>query len=130
MSPTPTTAREVVPAGQNSSDRRVHQRYPIILDVEYKMRNKNRIQRQGFCQTLNISSGGVLLHLKDALPSLGPIELSISWPFLLNGSVRLKLLARGKVVRVAGRSFAVKVAEHEFRTAGHEELACSASKRR
>ena len=100
------------------SDRRVHQRYPITLEVEYKLLDGNGFQRKGVCRTINISTGGVLLDLKDSVPGTSSIELSIKWPFLLDGSIPLKLMMRGNIVRVDGNSIAVETAEHEFHTAG------------
>jgi hypothetical protein len=99
-------------------DRRVHQRYLISLEVEYKLLDGNGVQRKGFCRTINISTCGVLLDLKDSLPGISSIELSIKWPFLLGGSIPLKLMMRGNIVRVDGNSIAVETAEHEFHRAG------------
>jgi hypothetical protein len=122
MSPTPTVATRRVSAGTLQSDRRLHNRYPITLDGEYKLLYRRRVQRQGFCRTKNISSSGILLVLEDPPSNLYAIELTIKWPFLLGGSIPLKLMARGNIVRVAGNSIAVEVTEHEFHTAGHDQF--------
>jgi hypothetical protein len=121
MSPTPRTASVYRP-GLYESDRRLHQRYAITLDVEYKLLDGRHVQRQGFGRTVNMSSGGVLLDLGAPLPSRGTIQLSIRWPFLLDGSIPLKLMMRGNIVRVDGNSIAVEITEHEFRTVGHDQL--------
>ena len=99
------------------SDRRVHQRYPIHVGVEYKVMDGRRTQRQGVGRTINISSGGILLDLNDTLPNVSSIELSIQWPFLQSGLISLRLLMRGSIVRVAGGSVAVQATEREFHAA-------------
>lgn len=101
------------------SDRRAHQRYPITLDVEYKLFDGTGVQRKGSGRSINISSRGVLLALPGPLPSLGSVQLSIKWPFLLEDSIALKLMMHGNIVRVEGDTIAVQVTGYEFRTTGH-----------
>ena len=120
MSPTPTVSAHNGLVGL--PDRRLNRRYPITLEVEYKLLDGSSVQRQGFCRTVNISSRGVLLDLRGTLPILSTIELSINWPILLRGSIPLKLIMWGSIVRVEDNSIAVDVSEHEFRTAGHYQL--------
>ena|SRR5215469_982286 len=117
MSPTPTSLPRYRSAGKFQSERRANQRYLITLEVEYKVPSGNGAQRKGFGRTINISSGGVLLDTSDPLPSRGPIQLSISWPFLLDWSTPLKLVMHGEVVRILGNRIAVEVTQHAFRIA-------------
>ncbi len=104
------------------SNRRVHQRYPITLAVECKLLDGRGGQRKEFGRTINISSGGVLLDLKDTPPTPSSIELSVEWPFLLDGSIPLKWMVHGNIVRIAGNSVAIEVTKHEFHTAGQGPL--------
>lgn len=120
MSPAPTTSAHSASVGL--SDRRLHQRYPITLEAEYKLLDGGGVHSQGSCRTINISSGGFLLDLKDSLPRISSIELSIKWPCLLDGSIALKLMMRGNIVRVDGDRIAVESTEHEFRTAGYDQF--------
>lgn len=120
MSPALTTSARTASVGP--SDRRLHQRYPITFEVEYKLLDGNGFQRKGFCRTINISTGGVLLDLKDCPPSITSIELSIKWPFPLHGSIPVKLMVRGNIVRNDGNSIAVETTKHEFHTAGRGAL--------
>jgi hypothetical protein len=101
-------------------DQRLNGRYPITLELQYKMLNKGRVEHLGLGRTLNISSGGVLFEADGHLPPNGPIELALSWPFLLEGICNLKLVMRGRVVRcdTGSRAIAVKAEYHEFHTAG------------
>ena len=117
MSPTPAPATERASVGTIESDRRLHRRYPITLTVEYKLHDRRLVQRQGFCRTVNISSGGILLDLGASLPSEGTIQLSIRWPFLLADSVPLKLMVWGEIIRRDGNRIAVEMTKYQFHTA-------------
>jgi len=117
MSPAPAPVGHIrldTPA----SEQRLHPRYPITLDVEYRLINRGRIERLGSGRTLNISSGGVLMEVFDKVPSGGLIELLVNWPFLLEGVCPLKLVMRGRIVRCDAKGVAIKARHHEFRTAG------------
>jgi hypothetical protein len=104
------------------ADQRLHQRYPIELKVEYKLLKKGRVERLGNGRTTNISSGGIFFETGDTLPVQGRIELAMEWPFLLEGVCALKLVMRGRIVRKETTGIAVKIANHEFRTAGVRSL--------
>ena len=118
MSPTPNLVHRYVSAGTNLSERRLRPRYAIRLDVEYKVLDGMAIRRKGYGRTVNISSCGVLVQVQDRLTTGHHIRLSIQWPFLLEGSVPLKLIVRGHIVRNEGNLIAVEINRHEFRTAG------------
>jgi hypothetical protein len=79
--------------------------------------SKGRVARLGSGTTLNISSGGVFFETDDSLPSTGIVELSMKWPFLLDGSCGLKLVMRGRIVRSDAKVTAIRAEFHEFRTA-------------
>jgi hypothetical protein len=100
----------------HSKDRRSHNRYPITLQLQYKL-GTGRV-RLGFGQTINISSRGVLFEVEEELPNGGKIELALNWPFLLQGSCGLKLVMRGRIVRRERNRIALKAQFHEFRTVG------------
>ena len=101
-------------------DQRENGRYPIELDVQYKVLTGNRVGRVGCGRTLNISSRGVLLETDQLLPPTGVVELAIQWPFLLREVCSLKLVMRGRIVRrdYQTKATAVRAEFHEFRTAG------------
>ena len=115
MSPAPATARNS--RLEDATEQRSNQRYPIKLEVEYRIVKKGRVER-GFGRTLNISSSGVFFETKTAIPSTGPIEVLLNWPFLLEGTCPLKLVMRGRIVRIDAKGVAIKFKHHEFRTAG------------
>ena len=120
MSPAPRTASYEA-TGMYQSDRRVHQRYPISVEVEYELLDEG-LQPMGLGRTINISSGGVLVDLSVPLPSRGSIQLSINWPFLLDGPTPLKFRATGNIIRHDGNRVAVQLTEHDFRTASHDRF--------
>ena len=118
MSPAPALAHTVRFLESHSVDHRSTRRYPITLEVEYKLIRKGRVERLGIGKTLNVSSGGVLFEANESLPAGSAIELLMHWPFLLEGVCPLKLVIHGSVVRSDSKGVAVRSKQHEFRTAG------------
>lgn len=104
-------------ARSGPTELRVHRRYPIALAVQYKWNLEKRRAQVGVGTTINISRGGVLFRSSDMPPVLSPIELALSWPVSLDDCA-LKLVMRGRVVRSASETIAVRVVQYEFRTAG------------
>ena len=113
MSPTPAPSR---PASVTETDaeQRAHPRYPITLDLEYKLLSRGRVARNGSGRMLNISTGGILFEMNDALPLNRSIELMIDWPFLFDEVCPIKLVIQGHVVRSDGNRVAVRIQRHKF----------------
>jgi len=105
---------------EERTDQRARDRYPISLDLQYKVLRGGRVEQTGTGRTLNISSGGVLFETDDRLPQRGLVELALQWPYLLQGVCALKLVMRGRIVRSAAnnRETAVRAEFREFRTTG------------
>jgi hypothetical protein len=126
-------------------DRRLRHRYPITLEVGYKLLNGVSAGSEGAGTTRNISSGGIAfeaqnvrrapprvsdiashrnpvcagpLTFDDAFTLGARIELRIQWPFLLNGRCPLILQMFGSIVRIDGKLICVETTQHEFKTAG------------
>jgi hypothetical protein len=101
-------------------DQRAKDRYPITLELQYKLLDKGRVERVGVGRTINISSNGVLFETDRSLPPGGSVELAMKWPFLLRGICGMKLVVRGRIVRCHANTTAtaVRAESHEFRTAG------------
>ena len=102
----------------NDRERRIKRRVLIDQEVKYKMLYGQRIAETGVGRTLNISSGGVWFSTESMLTSGMPVELSMSWPVLLNDSCPMKLMIYGCVVRSNERGAAVAIERYEFRTQG------------
>jgi PilZ domain len=96
-------------------DRRLRRRYPIALNLEYRMLSGSQVLRVGSGATVNLSSGGVLFQCQHPLPPQAYVELRIDWPFLLNGVLRLQLKVQGCVVRSDGQGTAIHTWGYEFR---------------
>jgi hypothetical protein len=118
MSPTSVLMDVRAMPDTDSIDRRADQRYPIALQLQYKLIRKGRVQHRGCGRTLNISSHGVLFEIDGVVPTSGQMELALNWPFLLQGSCGLQLVMRGRILRADKTTIALKVETREFRTAG------------
>jgi hypothetical protein len=86
--------------------------------VKYKMLYGQRIAETGSGKTINISSGGVWFTTENVLTPGMPIELSVSWPVLLNDSCPMKIMIYGCVIRSGEKGTAVAIERYEFRTQG------------
>jgi len=67
-------------------------------------------------QTLNMSSGGLLIASHQRAELGSRIELNIEWPSMLDGQIPLQLVAVGKVVRILESGFAMAFTQYQFRT--------------
>jgi len=102
---------------QTVIERRSKARYPVKLTVRYRTIGRSN-SVNGVGQTLNMSSGGLLVSAEHEMPAGLRLEVNVEWPLLLNGSVPLQLVANGKVVRGGGSEFAVSFVQYQFRTMG------------
>ncbi len=107
--------RTILPSDR---ERRLKRRFQIEQEVRYKMLYGQRIAETGVGKTVNISSGGVWFTTETMLTSGMPIELSMTWPVLLNDSCPMKLMIYGCVVRSNDKGAAVAIERYEFRTSG------------
>jgi PilZ domain len=103
-------------------ERRSHCRYPIRLDLEFTLIHNDRATLTGRGRIINLSTSGVLFESDSDLPSGMRIELSIDWPVMLNGEVRLRLHVKGKIVRAMSNRIAVTVQHYDFRTTSRERF--------
>ncbi len=99
-------------------ERRNKRRFQIEQEVRYKMLYGQRIAETGNGKTINISSGGVWFTTESMLTTGMPVELSMTWPVLLNDNCPMKLMIYGCVVRSNERGAAVAIERYEFRTQG------------
>jgi c-di-GMP-binding flagellar brake protein YcgR len=113
-----TETREEQTVGNGQRERRTKRRFEIAQELRYKMLYGQRIAETGAGKTLNISSGGVWFTAENTLGVGMPIELSMSWPVLLNDSCPMKLMIYGCVVRSNEKGAAVVIERYEFRTQG------------
>ena len=94
-----------------------------MQEVRYKVLGaRHTKKRPGFGKTLNMSRRGVLFTTESTLTPGEFIELSVSWPALLNGVLPLKLVAHGPVVRTEDKQAAITIERYEFKTRGSSGL--------
>ena len=91
-------------------------------EVRFRVMNRKTGEETGVGKTLNMSSNGVFFESEQALLPGRRLELMISWPAQLNNTCPLKLVARGRVVRVEAGRAAVEIQQYEFRTQGKTPL--------
>jgi hypothetical protein len=99
-------------------ERRGDRRYGMQLDVRWKLLHRRRVLDSGLGRTRDLSSHGALLDIDRLLPAGSHLQVAIAWPALLHGVSPLKLVAAGRVVRSDGTCTAIRMTQHEFRTAG------------
>jgi hypothetical protein len=99
-------------------ERRSKRRFQIEQEVRYKMLYGQRIAETGAGKTINVSSGGLWITTENTLTPGLPVELSMSWPVLLNDSCPMKLMIYGCVIRSSGKAAAISIERYEFRTTG------------
>jgi hypothetical protein len=107
------------------SDRRGTSRFPVREDVRYTVVHSRALKTSGTGKTLNFGSGGLLFTTEDRLPVGRTVELSVTWPALLEGKCPLQFVATGRVVRSENNRAAVKIERYEFRTRGTASAAAA-----
>lgn len=102
------------------NDRREKIRFPIHRDMRYKLYNDGLVIAQGRGETTDLASGGIAFRIADALPLGSYVELSVSWPVLLEDSCRMQLIVFGRVIRFGDGKYVCGIEKWEFRTAARE----------
>jgi len=113
-----SSGKESKVKGKVGGDRRANRRYEISLELRWKVVWRRQIVDTGSGRTLDLSSGGVMFESTRPLPSVGKIELSITWPARLQNVTQLQLIVCGRMVRSDGFRTAMRVAQHQFKTLG------------
>jgi len=99
-----------------ATDRRKKRRFPIRRELRYKLLADRVIVDSGTGQTMNVGSGGIAFSIDHQLKPGAFIELSISWPVLLDDTCPMRLIVFGRVLRSQGRKTVCTIDKHEFRT--------------
>jgi hypothetical protein len=98
-------------------ERRGKRRFPLQRELRYKLlEDDTNVIETGAGYTLDLSSGGVAFCADGVLKPGAFIQLSISWPVLLEERCPMRLIVFGRVLRNAGRLSACTVDRYEFRT--------------
>jgi hypothetical protein len=98
------------------SERRGKKRFPMQRELRYKLLKDGATVESGAGHTVDLGRGGVGFAIERDLPAGGFIELSISWPVLLDDACPMRLIVFGRVVRCGGGTSACTIDKYEFRT--------------
>ena len=96
-------------------ERRLACRYPVHLDLEYRLLVHGEVIGAGRGRTVNTSSTGILFESDLALPVHTIIQLRVEWPESPTPSARVELNIAGRTVRRQDKATAVAIERHEFR---------------
>ena len=105
-----------MPEEKKQIERRSKMRFPIHRELRYKILEDGAVIESGMGETLDMASGGVAFQIEHALREGVFVELSISWPVLLDNSCAMRLIVFGRIVRAWGKRSACCVDKYEFRT--------------
>jgi hypothetical protein len=99
-------------------DRRIQRRYPVALELEYKVVDGGAVVGTGTGRTGNISSGGVLFLTEAKLADGLAVELSIRWPTVSESAPFVELRMSGRIVRSDANGTALEMRRHHFQQPG------------
>jgi hypothetical protein len=98
------------------NERRGKFRFPMRREARYKLLRDGVTAEAGISETVDMGSGGIRFVTERELPVGAFIELSISWPVLLDHNCPMRLNVFGRVVRNEPGKCACTVDKYEFRT--------------
>jgi hypothetical protein len=100
-----------------NGDRRSDRRYQIQLELRWRLIRRRKVLFSGEGRTVDLSSGGLLFDAGRPLPAGLNVEISAAWPVLLRQETPMQLAVSGRIVRSQGNLVAIRMVQHEFRTA-------------
>ena len=113
---------------RRENERRSKSRFAIQRDVRYKFAEGGVVVASGLGQTVDISSGGVAFIAERSLTRGGLVELSISWPMLLDQNCPMRFIVFGRVLRCVGCKAVCTIDRYEFRTQGRTMMASASTR--
>ncbi len=99
-----------------SLERRASARFALTLEARYTISGRRSPVETGSGRTIDLSSSGLSFTADRPLETGQKLDVSIDWPALLDGGVKLQLIVSGVVVRTDGTATALQIRRHEFRT--------------
>lgn len=104
------------PKNKRQNERRSKFRFTIQRELRYKMLDDGAMSASGNGQTIDIGSAGVAFAAEHQLKLGAFVELSISWPVLLDDTCPMRLIIFGRVLRSSGKKSVSTIDKYEFRT--------------
>jgi hypothetical protein len=99
-------------------DRRLQRRYPVELDLEFRIVEDDKVVSTGTGKTGNMSSGGVLFYAAEGVPTGPHVELAVRWPAVLGNAPFLELRIFGRLVRSDSQGIAMRMSRYHFEKLG------------
>jgi hypothetical protein len=99
-------------------ERRKKIRFPLQREMRYKVLDAGREIGRGSGRTLDISSSGAAFTTEGYIAPGTLIEITISWPVLLDGQCKLRLCGSGPVIYSTAGMAACRITQFGFRTQG------------
>ncbi len=97
-------------------ERRAKARFAIQREMRIKVLRDGRAVETSAGNTVDMSSSGVSFRHQTNLAVGSFVELSISWPILLEQECPMRLIVFGRVLRSGGGVTACSIDKYEFRT--------------
>jgi hypothetical protein len=101
---------------RDEHERRAKFRFPLHRELRYKILEDEEVIQSGFGESIDMSSAGVSFQTERDLKPGAAVEVSISWPVLLDDSCPMRLVALGQVLRSNGGIAVCSIDKYEFRT--------------
>ena len=98
-------------------ERRRRWRFGIKRELRYKLVVGRTVVATGAGHTIDMGSGGVAFSTPADLRPGTLVELSISWPAMLNQTCPMRFVVFGRVLRCTGHKAVCSLDKYEFRTA-------------
>ncbi len=105
---------------KNAMERRTKLRFAVNRELRYKLLENGKIIATGCGATVDMGSGGIAFRTDTIQEGGDYIELSISWPALLDDTCPMRLVVFGRVVRRSNFLVASTVEKWEFRTGSRQ----------
>jgi hypothetical protein len=99
-----------------SLERRASARFALNLEVSFTVEKRGAQEKSGSGHTIDLSSSGLSFSTNLPLLPGQKLDVSIDWPVLLDGAIKLQLVMSGVVVRADTTAIALQIKRHEFRT--------------
>jgi len=99
-----------------TAERRAKFRFPMQRELRFKVLEDGVIIAAGSGETVNLSSTGIGMAIGQQLTIGAFVEISVSWPVLLNATCPMRLIVFGRVLRSDDSLTACSIEKYEFRT--------------
>ena len=105
-------------ADRNTGSPAPQRRYPVQVELKYKLLQNGLVAARGFGKTLEFGDGKVSFNVDRRLDQGADLELSLDWPLRIDGVCPLQLIVFGQVVASNREGSTLQITRHEFRTRG------------